>query len=98
MARSMKPDSPMDLDSFQKAWQSQTSQTRMTVDADLLRKEVQRSEQSFRSTIIARDLREIVVGLVMLPFWFYLGHAWSLPWTWWLGIPAITWVCLFILV
>jgi CubicO group peptidase (beta-lactamase class C family) len=88
----------MDLDSFQKAWQSQSSQTRVTVDAELLRKEVQRSQQNFRATIIARDFREWVVGLLMLPLWFYLGHKWSLGWTWWLGIPAITWVCLFIVV
>ena len=34
----------------------------------------------------------------MLPLWFYLGHRFALPWTWWLGVPAITWVCLFIVV
>jgi CubicO group peptidase (beta-lactamase class C family) len=94
----MKPDSPMDFDSFQKAWQSQASQTRVTIDADLLRREVQRSQQSFRATIFHRDFRELAVGLVTLPLWFYLGHRYSLPWTWWLAIPAITWVCLFIVV
>ncbi len=94
----MKPDSPMDFDSFQKAWQSQSSHTRVTIDADLLRKEVQRSQQNFGATIFHRDFRELVVGLVMLPVWFYLGHRYSLPWTWWLAIPAITWVCLFIVV
>jgi CubicO group peptidase (beta-lactamase class C family) len=88
----------MDLDSFQKAWQSQSSQTRVTVDADLLRKEVQRSEQNFRLTILRRDFREIAVSLVMLPLWFYLGHRNASPWTWWLGIPAITWICVFFLV
>ena len=34
----------------------------------------------------------------MLPLWFFLGHWLSLPWTWYLGVPAITWVILFILV
>ena len=53
----------MDPDSYQKAWQSQSSQTRVTIDAELLRKEVQRSEQNFRATIIHRDFREIAVGL-----------------------------------
>lgn len=88
----------MDPDSFQKAWQCQSSQTRVTIAADLLRNEVQRSEQNFRARIFGRDFRELAIGLVMLPLWFYLGHSYSLPWTWWLGIPAITWVCLFIVV
>lgn len=88
----------MDLDSFQKAWQSQASQTRVTIDADLLRKEVQRSEQSFRATISKRNITEIVVGLLLLPLWFFLGHWLSLPWTWYLVVPAIAWLIFFILV
>jgi CubicO group peptidase (beta-lactamase class C family) len=88
----------MDPDDFQKAWHSQSSQTRVTISADLLRKEVQRSERNFRATIFRRDFREVAVGLIMLPLWFYLGHQGSLPSTWWLGIPAITWVILFIVV
>jgi CubicO group peptidase (beta-lactamase class C family) len=88
----------MDLDSYQKAWHSQSSQTRVTIAADLLLKEVQRSQRNFRATIFHRDFREVVIGLLMLPVWFYLGHRFSLPWTWWLGIPAITWVILFFLV
>lgn len=88
----------MDPDDFQKAWHAQSSQTRVTIASDLLRKEVQRSERNFRATIFHRDLREVAVGLVMLPVWFYLGHKALLPWTWWLGIPAITWVILFIVV
>ena len=69
----MTPDRPMDPDNFQKAWHSQSSQTRVTIAADLLRKEVQRSERNFRATIFHRDFREVAVGLIMLPFWFYLG-------------------------
>src|SRR3954462_11386730 len=94
----MNPDSPMDLDIFQKAWQSQSSQTRVTIDSDLLRREVQRSEQTFRAMISKRNSSEVIVGLLMLPLWFFLGHWLSLPWTWYLGIPAITWVILFIVI
>src|SRR5262245_3362574 len=94
----MNPDSHMHPDSFQKAWHAQSSQTRVTVAADLLLKEVQRSQGSFRATIFQRDFREVAVGLLMLPVWFYLGHRFSLPSSWWLGIPAITWVILFIVV
>jgi CubicO group peptidase (beta-lactamase class C family) len=88
----------MDLDSYQKAWHAQSSQTRVTIAADLLLKEVQRSQKTFGATIFKRDVNEIIIGLLMLPLWFFLGHWLSLPWTWYLGVPAITWVTLFILV
>jgi len=88
----------MDPDSYQKAWHAQSSQTRVTIAADLLLKEMQRSQGSFRATIFWRDFREVAVGVLMLPLWFYLGHRLSLPWTWYLGVPAITWVILFIVV
>jgi len=88
----------MDLDSFQKAWHAQSSQTRVTIAADLLRTEVERSERNFRDTIFRRDFREVAVGLILLPVWFYLGRKFALPATWYLAVPAITWVLLFILV
>ena len=88
----------MDPDSYQKAWHAQSSQTRVTIDANLLLKEMQRSQKSFRATIFRRDFFEVAIGLFMLPLWFYLGHRLSLPWTWYLGVPAITWVTLFIVV
>src|SRR3954471_23448985 len=91
----MNPDSQTDLDSYQKAWHAQSSQTRVTVAADLLLREVQRSQQNFLATISKRNLSEVVVGLLILPLWFYLGHRFSLPWSWYLGVPAITWVILF---
>jgi CubicO group peptidase (beta-lactamase class C family) len=94
----MDTDRPSNPDSYQKAWHAQSSQTRVTVAGDLLLKEVQRSQRNFRATVFHRDFREVVVGLLMLPSWFYLGHRMGLPWTWWLGVPAITWVILFIVV
>ena len=41
----------MDPDKYQQAWQAHSSQTRVTVDADLLLKEVQRDQREFRATI-----------------------------------------------
>ena len=64
----------MDPDSYQKAWHSQSSQTRVTIAADLLLKEVQRSQRNFRATIFHRDFREVAIGLLMLPLWFFLGY------------------------
>jgi hypothetical protein len=94
----MNPDSHMQPDNYQQAWRAQSSQTRVTFDADLLIKEVQRSQQEFRATIFCRDFLEIGVALLLLPYWFYAGIKQSLPWTWWLTVPALVWVAGFILV
>ena len=88
----------MDPDKFQKAWKADAAQTRVTVDADSLSKEVQRSHQGFQSTILRRDLREVGISLLMLPCWFYMGNSMSLPWTWYLTVPAIVWVAGFFVV
>ena len=83
----------MDPDKYQQAWQAHSSQTRVTVDADLLLKEVQRNQRDFRATIFRRDFVEVGVGLLMLPLWIYHGrHDCRLPWTWYLTVPAIIWV------
>lgn len=34
----------------------------------------------------------------MIPVWFYMGARMSLPWTWYLTVPAFVWVAGFILV
>ena len=89
----------MDPDKYQQAWQAQSSQTRVTVDADLLLKEVQRNQRNFRATIFRRDFREVAVGLLHAALLvLYWAYGLSLPWTWYLAVPAIIWVVGFILV
>ncbi|MCL4695103.1 MAG: beta-lactamase family protein [Candidatus Hydrogenedentes bacterium] len=88
----------MNPDNFQEAWKAQSSQTRVTVNADLLLQEVQRSQESFRGMIFWRDFREVGVAIVMLPLWFVMGYALSLPWTWYLTVPALLWIMGFIFV
>jgi hypothetical protein len=88
----------MNADHFQQAWRAQASRTRVTIDAELLLKEVQRNQRDFRATILHRDVIEVGVGLLLLPYWFYQGLTSSLPWTWWLTVPAIIWVIGFFLV
>ena len=63
----------MEPDKYQQAWQAHSSQTRVTVDADLLLKEVQRTQRNFRATIFCRDFREVGVALLLMPLWFYMG-------------------------
>jgi hypothetical protein len=88
----------MDPDKYQKAWQAHSSQTHVTIDADLLLKVVQRNQRDFRSMILRRDIIEVGIGLLLLPFWIYQGLTDSPPWTWWLGVPAIIFVVGFFLV
>jgi len=88
----------MDPDNYQQAWQAHSSQTCVTIDTDLLLKEVRRNQRDFKATIFRRDFIEVGIGLLMLPLWFYLGVTQSLPWTWYLTVPAIIWIVGFFLV
>ncbi|SFJ43544.1 hypothetical protein [Planctomicrobium piriforme] len=87
----------MDPDKYQQAWQAQSARTQMTVDADLLLKEVQRNQHHFRAIIIRRDFVEVGVALLLLPLWIFLGIKISTPWTWYLAIPALAWIAGFML-
>lgn len=82
----------MNPDEFKQAWQRETSQTRLTIDADLLLKEVRRNQQVFTATIFWRDVREVGTSLLMVPVWIYLGVKFSLPWTWFLAVPSLLWI------
>ncbi len=88
----------MNPDKFQQAWQADSAQTNVTIHAGLLLNEVQRSQRGFQSTINWRDCREVGAALLMVPYWFHLGISKSLPWTWYLTVPALIWVAGFIIV
>ncbi|MFO0917711.1 MAG: hypothetical protein U0872_05275 [Planctomycetaceae bacterium] len=88
----------MNPDDYQQAWRAHTSQTRVTYSTESLLEELQREQQAFRTVIFWRDFREIGTAAVMLPMWFIMGFAQSLPWTWYLIAPAFVWVAGFILV
>lgn len=79
----------MNPDDFKQAWQGQT---RPTIDAELLLKEVQRNERYFTAMILCRDIREVGVSLLMVPLWLYMGVKISLPWTWYLMVPVLLWI------
>jgi CubicO group peptidase (beta-lactamase class C family) len=88
----------MNPDSLKQAWLAQGSQTRLTIDADLLLKEVRRNQKAFTAVLFWRDLREIGVALLMVPVWLYLAAQHSLPWSAYLLVPALLWVAGFMLV
>ncbi len=88
----------MDPDDFKQAWQAQTKHTRLTIDAEVLLKEVRRNQRYFAATIFWRDVREVGTCLLGVPVWLYLGVKFSLPWTWYLTAPALLWVAGYMLV
>jgi hypothetical protein len=88
----------MDPDNFKQAWQTQTSQTPLKMDTELLVKEVRRKQQCFTAAIFWRDVREVGSCLLMLPLWLYLGVKHSSPWTWYLTVPALLWIAGYMLV
>jgi len=81
----------MDPDDLKDAWREQKSQTRLTVDAGRLDEEM-RKQRKFDSVIFWRDCREVGVSLVMVPIWIYMGVEMSLPWSWYLAVPALLWI------
>ena len=87
----------MNPDDLKAAWLAQTAQTRLTINADLLLKEVRRNQKSLNAIIFWRDVREVGVSLLMVPVWFYLIARCSLPWTAYLLVPACLWVAGFML-
>jgi hypothetical protein len=81
-------------DDFKQAWQSQPGSERLTIDADVLLKEVQRNQRSFSRMLFWRDAREVGIAVVMVPLWIYLGIAprERPPWAWFLMVPVLIWV------
>ncbi len=61
----------MSFDELQAAWQAQSHGPRVTLDTDVLLKEVRRNQRQFETTIFWRDLREIVVAAGLTVFFLY---------------------------
>ncbi len=87
----------MNPDDFKQAWQRETSQTRLTIDAERLLEELRRKQKCFTAMIFWRDVREIGVSVLMVPLWLYLGVKHSSPWTWYMAVPVLLWIAGFML-
>lgn len=81
----------MSPDDFQKAWQSESAKTRVTVDTHSLFEAVQRSEQQLRVAVSWSDFGELSLWVLLLPVWVGLGVVTESPWTWYLMVPVIMW-------
>lgn len=79
----------MNFDELQQAWQSQGAGRRITINADLLLREVRRNQRSFDRAVFWRDVREIVLP-ISIPAVLYWGvnkpvwdvYLWLLAWMW----------------
>ena len=76
----------MNLDDFQKSWQSQDAAKNISINTDGLLNEVRRMQQSFRRTIFWRDVREVGVAALLVPIFIYSG--WKVHWTLYLSAFA----------
>lgn len=85
----------MTPDPLQEAWQSQPLPA---VDIDQLVQEFRRGQEQFAAMIFWRDVREVVVSLLLLPVWVGMGVGIGLPWTWYLVMPGIVWIAAFMTV
>jgi hypothetical protein len=88
----------MDPDRLQQAWQSPAAHLRLSIDADLLLTEVRRNQQHFAAVVFWRDVREVGVGLALVPVWLWMGVQLALPWSWFLMVPVLVWIAGFLLI
>ena len=88
----------MNPDDLKQAWQTQTSQSKLSIDAEVVLKDVQRNQHQFTTALFWRDVREVGTSLLLIPVWLFLGAKLALPWTWYLTLPALVWVAGYMLV
>lgn len=87
----------MTFDELQKIWHSQQADPKLTIDPDLLLKEIKRNKEYFESAIFWRDVREVGVAVMLVIFFLYFGIKHSL---WPLSLLALLclWVGVFMVV
>lgn len=70
----------MNFEDLQKAWQSQNPGAKVTINTDLLLREVRRNQKHFARTIFWRDVRE--AGLAYVLAGYFIRHGlWTGVWT-----------------
>lgn len=69
----------MKLDELKESWQAQLTGRRLTLDADIVLRELERSKRDFEATIFWRDVREVGAFIVVSAFLLWFGikhHVW----------------------
>ncbi len=81
----------MTFDELQKTWQSQQAGPKLTIDSDMLLKEVKRNKEQFESAIFRRDFGEVGTAIVLTAVFLYFGIIGNL-WPMWLLAFLCLWV------
>jgi hypothetical protein len=71
----------MNFEDLQKTWQTQAPGATVTINADLLLREVRHNQRHFWSVIFWRDAREVVVCVLLVAFFGWRArrdHDWTL--------------------
>lgn len=63
----------MTFNELQNNWQSQPGSFTLTIDSDILFKEVERNRKNFVLSIFWRDFMEVGVSIIMFFFFIYVG-------------------------
>jgi hypothetical protein len=85
------------FDELQRTWQSQASGLQLTIDADMLLKEVRRNQRDFEATVFWRDVREVGVAIPTGAFFISLGIT-LCEWEWFLLALSMLWLAGFLVV
>ncbi len=87
----------MKFDALQDIWQSQEAGQKVTIDADMLLKEVQGNKKTFERDVFWRDVREVGVAFLMVPFFIRNGIK-DGDWPWYVLALSVLFIGMFILV
>ncbi len=63
----------MTFNELQKTWQKDTSDSKLTIDSDMLIQEVKRNKDAFESCIFWRDFREVAIAIIMVGVFLYFA-------------------------
>lgn len=86
----------MEFEELQRLWQRQEEPSRVSIEKDVLLKLVKRDHETLEATLLRRDLLEIVIALVLVPTWIWLGLTKDMVWTWYFVIPGMLWIAGFL--
>lgn len=87
-----------EFDELQEAWQRQGSTSHVKIESEALLKLVRRGHKEMEGILLRRDFMEVVIALLMIPVWIWLGETRDLPWSWYLVIPGLLWIAGFLII
>jgi hypothetical protein len=82
----------MEIDNLQKTWQSQEPVRQITIDPEVLLREVRWSHQHFRAEIFWRDVREAGLSLLSAPLLILWAEYYAQEFIWTVYLMAIAMV------